>query len=43
MRHRDTKVSELCQELGGITRRTLYRYVSPDGALRAYGKQVLQR
>ena len=41
MRHRDTKVSELCRELGGITRSTLYRYVSPDGALRAYGKQVL--
>jgi DNA invertase Pin-like site-specific DNA recombinase len=41
MRHRDAKVSELCLELGGITRSTLYRYVSPDGALRAYGKQVL--
>jgi DNA invertase Pin-like site-specific DNA recombinase len=43
MRHRDTKVGELCAELGGITRSTLYRYVSPDGELRAYGKQVLQR
>jgi DNA invertase Pin-like site-specific DNA recombinase len=43
MRHRDTKVSELCRELGGIMRSTLYRYVSPDGALREYGKQVLLR
>jgi DNA invertase Pin-like site-specific DNA recombinase len=43
MKSRDTKVSELCAELGGITRATLYRYVSPDGELRAYGQQVLQR
>jgi DNA invertase Pin-like site-specific DNA recombinase len=41
MRHRDTKVSALCVELGGITRATLYRYVAPDGALRANGQQVL--
>jgi DNA invertase Pin-like site-specific DNA recombinase len=40
MRHRDTKVSQLCEELG-VTRVTLYRYVSPTGALRAHGKQVL--
>ena len=40
MRHRDTKVSQLCEELG-VTRVTLYRYVSPTGELRAHGKQVL--
>jgi DNA invertase Pin-like site-specific DNA recombinase len=40
MRHRDTKVSELCAELG-VTRVTLYRYVSPSGDLREHGKQVL--
>ena len=40
MRNRDTKVSEICEELG-VTRVTLYRYVSPDGELREYGKQVL--
>jgi DNA invertase Pin-like site-specific DNA recombinase len=43
MRHRDTKISVLCEELGGITRATLYRYVSPEGELREHGKRVLQR
>ena len=32
---------EICQELGGITKQTLYRYVSPDGELRDYGNKVL--
>ena len=41
MQHRDTTVRELCRELGGITRATLYRYVSPEGELRAHGKRVL--
>lgn len=40
MGKKETKVSELCTELG-ITRATLYRYVSPDGSLREYGKRVL--
>jgi hypothetical protein len=40
MRHRDTKVSDLCEELG-ITRVTLYRYVSPNGELREHGRKVL--
>ena len=40
MANRDVKVSELCKELG-ITRVTLYRYVSPDGELREHGKKVL--
>lgn len=40
MRSKDTNVSELCRELG-VSRQTLYRYVSPGGELREYGKQVL--
>ena len=40
MRNRDTKVSELCEELG-IARSTLYRYVDPNGDLRTHGKRVL--
>lgn len=40
MKHRDTNVSELCSELR-VSRQTLYRYVSPKGELRDYGKQVL--
>jgi len=40
MRHRDTKVSDLCEELG-ITRVTLYRYVSPNGDLHEHGRKVL--
>lgn len=40
MKNRDTNVNELCRELR-VSRQTLYRYVSPDGELREYGKQVL--
>jgi len=40
MRNRDTKVSELCGELG-VARSTLYRYVDPNGDLRAHGERVL--
>ncbi len=29
--------------LGGITKQTLYRYVSPTGELRQYGKVVLSQ
>ena len=36
----DTKVAELCRELG-ITRQTLYRHVSPQGALRPDGDKLL--
>ncbi len=36
----DTSVAKLCRELG-ITRQTLYRYVSPTGELRADGKKLL--
>jgi DNA invertase Pin-like site-specific DNA recombinase len=42
MRNRDTKVSEICEELG-VTQVTLYRYVSPDGELRDHGKRVLNQ
>ena len=41
MKNRETKISDLCQELGGITKQTIYRYVSPNGELREYGKKVL--
>lgn len=38
----DTKVSDLCAELG-ITRQTLYRHVSPAGELRPDGEKLLSR
>ncbi len=41
MGKKETRVNELCRELG-VTRPTLYRYVSPDGTLRDYGKRVLR-
>ena len=42
MAQRDTKVSELCLELG-VTKATIYRYVAPHGSLRNRGRQVLAR
>jgi len=36
----ETRVVELCRELG-ITRQTLYRHVSPQGALRPDGAKLL--
>jgi DNA invertase Pin-like site-specific DNA recombinase len=41
MKDQDTKVSELCKEIG-ISSSTLYRYVSPNGDLRDYAKKVLE-
>ena len=41
MEKSETNVSELCRELG-ITRQTLYRYVSPNGELRKDGKKLLK-
>ena len=41
MQNRDSSVMELCKELG-ITRPTLYRYVSPTGELRDFGERVLK-
>lgn len=41
MKNRDTSVVELCKELK-ITRATLYKYVSPEGEIRDYGKRVLE-
>lgn len=37
-----TKVGDLCKELG-ITRQTLYRHVSPTGALRPDGAKLLAK
>jgi DNA invertase Pin-like site-specific DNA recombinase len=42
MATRDTKVGDLCKELG-VTRQTLYRFVDPKGELRADGTKLLQR
>ena len=41
MANRDTRVSDLCKELG-VTRQTLYRFVSPKGELRKDGNKLLQ-
>lgn len=41
MKHSETKVGDLCKELG-ITRQTLYRHVSPQGELRADGEKLLE-
>lgn len=38
----ETKVGELCIELG-VTRQTLYRFVSPAGDVRADGAKLLER
>jgi DNA invertase Pin-like site-specific DNA recombinase len=42
MASRDTKVGELCAELG-VTRQTLYRHVGPKGELRPDGRKLLER
>jgi hypothetical protein len=42
MATRDTKVSDLCTELG-VTRQTLYRFVGPKGELRPDGAKLLER
>jgi transposase-like protein len=40
MGQRETKVADLCKELG-ITRQTLYRHVTPDGKLRPDGPAIV--
>ena len=42
MGQRETKVGELCRELG-VTRQTLYRHVDPSGVLRPDGERLLGR
>ena len=42
MAKRDTKVGDLCKELG-VTRQTLDHFVGPNGELRADGTKLLQR
>jgi DNA invertase Pin-like site-specific DNA recombinase len=42
MGQKETVVSELCKELG-VTRQTIYRHISPDGALRQDGQKMLGR
>ena len=41
MAKRDTKVGDLCKELG-VTRQTLYRFVDPKGKLCADGTKLLK-
>ena len=41
MAKRDTRVGDLCKELG-VTRQTLYRFVGPRGQLRADGSEAAQ-
>jgi DNA invertase Pin-like site-specific DNA recombinase len=36
-----TKVADLCRELG-VTRQTLYRRISPEGALHEDGRKLLK-
>jgi DNA-binding phage protein len=38
----ETKIGDLCRELG-ITRQSLYRYVSPTGELRADGQKLMAK
>ena len=42
MKNKETSISDICQELGGITKQTLYRYVSPYGEIREHGRKVLE-
>lgn len=42
MGQRGTIVGDLCKELG-VTRATLYRHVSPTGALRDDGRKIIGR
>jgi DNA invertase Pin-like site-specific DNA recombinase len=42
MTDRDTKVGDLCKELG-VTRQTLYRFVGPKGELRPDAAKLLER
>ena len=42
MAERDTSAGQLCAELG-ISRQTLYRYVSPTGQLRPDAETLLAR
>ena len=42
MADRDTSASDLCAELG-ISRQTLYRYISPTGTLRPDAQTLLAK
>lgn len=41
MSNKETVVNDLCRELG-VTRQTLYKYVSPSGKLRESAKELLK-
>ena len=42
MAKRDTKVGDLCKELG-VTRQTAYRFAGPKGELRADATKLFKR
>ena len=42
MSHKETRVGDLCKELG-VSRQTLYRHVGPDGSLRQSGSRLLAK
>jgi DNA invertase Pin-like site-specific DNA recombinase len=42
MKHQDTRVNELCAELG-ISRQTLYKHLTPKGELRPLGQKLLEK
>ncbi len=43
MKNKAISISDICKELGGISKQCLYKYVAPNGELRDYGKQVLSK
>ncbi len=42
MKHPETRINELCTELG-ISRQTLYKHLTPEGALRPLGQKLLDK
>jgi transcriptional antiterminator len=42
MKHPETRIGELCAELG-ISRQTLYKHLTPQGELRPLGQKLLDK
>jgi transcriptional antiterminator len=42
MKYPETRINELCTELG-ISRQTLYKHLTPEGALRPLGQKLLDK
>ena len=41
MKNKETKISDLCKELGGVNKQTLYRYVSHTSEFRKYREKSI--